>query len=111
MSNSTVRLPSLLAASMGQDDTRGDVCGEANPVAAYRRVLQHLWLLDSPPAPSTAAQHQADVAEAQRLLPELARLCDDLGPAFAEAVGREAAREWVATWGRCPRCSRPSGHP
>ena len=120
MSNSTVRLPSLLAASMGQAYTGGDGSGEVppvlvaahseDPVAAYTRVLSQLWLLGSPPAPSEAKHQRADINAARRLLAEQARLCDELGPEFAAAVGRQAARAWAEAWKRCPLCGQPGGH-
>jgi hypothetical protein len=67
-------------------------------VAAYREVLSRLWLLNiSPSSP-------VDRDEAHRLLATQARLCDELGPEFAAAVGRQHARTWAHLLGRCPWC-------
>ncbi len=45
--------------------------------------------------------------EARALLSEIRRLWDDVGPAFAEAVAREAARQYYRQARRCPYCGEP----
>jgi hypothetical protein len=73
-------------------------------IADYREVLGRLWLLNIPGESRPPRAHQTDVDDARRLLAEQARLCDELGPALASAVARQAARGWVTAMGRCPWC-------
>jgi hypothetical protein len=61
-------------------------------IARYRAILERRWTF--------AGEADAD-------LQDQARVCDELGPAFAEAVARLARREWVAREGRCPPCGAP----
>jgi hypothetical protein len=73
----------------------------ADLIAQYRDILARLWDLD-------AAGADADLAEGAPLLQEHARLTDELGPAFAEAVSRQWRREdnakrigacrWCGAW-------------
>jgi hypothetical protein len=46
----------------------------------------------------------ADPAEGDGLLGELAALTDDLGPARADVIRHEEARRWCAETGCCPWC-------
>ncbi len=66
-------------------------------IAAYQETLGRLYSFNIPGV-------HADVAEIRRLLDVQARECNELGPAFAEAVGRQAARQWAARAQRCPWC-------
>jgi hypothetical protein len=111
-------LPPLLALSVRAEradhsalpDTSGKVRGTATapatrgPIDKYHEVLTRLWLLnvsDDRPFPHT---HDADIADARRLLAEQARLCAELGADFAAVVRRQAAREWARRMLRCPWC-------
>jgi hypothetical protein len=70
-------------------------------MAEYRNILGQLWLLNIPDAPRA---RQADLEDARRLRDEQAKLCDELGPAFAAAVSRKHAGAWARAMGRCPWC-------
>jgi hypothetical protein len=73
-------------------------------VAEYQCTLARLWLLNVPSEARDPRAHAADLEDARQLRAEQARLCDELGPEFALAVSRTAAREWARDMGRCPWC-------
>jgi len=73
-------------------------------VSEYRAVLSRLWLLNLPAAERSPEAYAADVADVHRLLAQQAELCDELGPAFAEAVSREHAQMWFEVMKACPGC-------
>jgi hypothetical protein len=62
----------------------------------YRAVNERLWGL--------AALAVVDRAELLRLDDEKARLCDDLGPAWAERCARPWFLAYARRHGRCPEC-------
>jgi hypothetical protein len=65
--------------------------------ARYRVVTERLWDL--------AAEHAAvDLAELARLDQEQAKLCDDLGPLWAERCARPWFLAYARRYGRCPTC-------
>ena len=68
-----------------------------DPITRYRLILERLWDLAGQGA-------DADAGDCAALLQEQARLCDDLGPEFAAAVSRQAARAWAHREHRCPTC-------
>ena len=77
--------------------SRPPVALAPDPIAAYRATLGRLWALNVKGA-------DADPGECAALLQEQARLLDEIGPAFAEAVSRQAARAWATRERRCPFC-------
>jgi hypothetical protein len=60
-------------------------------------VLERLWALE-------AQGPDADLPEGESLLQEHARLTDELGPAFAEAVWRQWCRDNANRIGSCRSC-------
>ncbi len=87
-----------LLAGQGQDEERPPLASDR--IGAYQRILGRLWDLAGQGA-------DADAGDCAALLQEQARLCDDLGPEFAAAVSRQAAREWAHREHRCPTCGDP----
>jgi len=79
---------------------RGDL------ISRYREVLGRLWLLNLPPGDLRPAErhHERDLEDARELLREQARLCDEIAPDFAAAIGRDAAREWSRRMRACAWC-------
>jgi hypothetical protein len=92
------------------------VATTADLIASYELVLSRLWLLNQPEGVARSYRdgadlarqaHEADREEARRLLDEQAKLCDELGPDFAEAVGRRHARFWAQMMKRDPWTGEP----
>jgi hypothetical protein len=59
----------------------------------------------------SSREADADPAECDRALAELAALTDDLGPARSDQLRHEEARHWWAESGCCPWCGQPGGIP
>ncbi len=59
-------------------------------------------------ARGAGGNQQATLKEAQALLSEIRRLWDDVGPLFAQAVERQAARAYYRETKLCPYCGEPA---
>jgi hypothetical protein len=72
------------------------------PVSALRHALRQWYDLMA----QEADGHLLTPEETRALLSEIRRLWDDVGPAFAESIHRQEAREHYQRTGRCPFCGQ-----